>query len=123
MPQRIRVAAAGLHFGSDFVPVYQSHPDIERAAICDLNKPLLHTVGDRFSIEDRFTRLGDILAADYDAFHLLTPVSRHMEQSLAVLGAGKHCACAVPMATDLDSVKQIIDAEQQSGKNYVGKII
>ncbi len=119
MPKRICVAVVGLHFGSDFVPIYQSHPDVERVAICDLDEPLLHTVGDRFGVEDRFTRLDDILASDYDAVHLLTPVSRHVEQSLAVLGAGKHCACAVPMATDLGSLKQIIAAEQQSGKNYM----
>ncbi len=119
MPKRIRVAVVGLHFGSDFVPIYQSHPDVERVAICDLNEPLLHAVGERFHIDERFTRLDDLLAADFDAVHLLTPVSLHVEQSLAVLRAGKHCACAVPMATDLSSLKQIIDAERQSRKNYM----
>ena len=119
MPKRIRVAVVGLHFGADFVPIYKSHPDVERVAVCDLDEPLLYAAGDRFGIEDRFSSLEDLLASDYDAVHLLTPVSRHVEQSLAVLGAGKHCACAVPAAMDLGSLQQIINAEQQSGRNYM----
>ena len=118
MPRRIRAAVVGLHFGADFVPIYKSHPDVERVAVCDLDEPLLHAVGDRFGVTDRFRRLEDLLGSDYDAVHLLTPVARHVEQSLAVLGAGKHCACAVPMATDLDGLRQIVAAEQESGKNY-----
>ena len=119
MLKRIRVAVVGLHFGADFVPIYKSHPDVERVAVCDLDEPLLHAVGDRFGIEDRFSSLEDLLASEYDAVHLLAPVSRHVEQSLAVLGAGKHCACAVPMATDLAGLQQVLDAERQSGKNYM----
>jgi len=119
MPKRIRAAVVGLHFGADFVPIYKSHPDVERVAVCDLDEPLLHAVGDRFGIEDRFSTLEALLASEYDAVHLLTPVSRHVEQSLAVLGAGKHCACAVPTATDLDGLQRVIAAEWQSGKNYM----
>ena len=118
MPKRIRVAVVGLHFGADFVPIYKSHPDVERVAVCDLDEPLLHAVADRFGVKDRFHSLEDLLASDYDAVHLLTPVSLHVEQSLAVLGSGKHCACAVPMATDLGGLRQIIAAEQESGRNY-----
>lgn len=119
MTKRIRVAVVGLHFGADFVPIYSSHPDVERVAVCDLDKPLLHAVGDQFAIKDRFSSLEALLASDCDAVHLLTPVSRHVDQSLAVLGAGKHCACAVPAAMDLTGLQQIIDAERQSGKNYM----
>src|SRR5699024_11905040 len=32
---------------------------------------------------------------------------------------GKHCACAVPMATDLEDLNQIIAAQERSGKNYM----
>src|SRR5689334_237791 len=96
--RKIRLAVIGLHFGAAFVPIYQQHPDIEQVGLCDLDTELLHAVGERFGIVDRFTRLGDILSTDtYDAVHLATPVPSHVEQTLAVLRAGKHCACAVPM--------------------------
>lgn len=117
---KLRIAVVGLHFGSAFVPIYQNHPDIEQVAICELNGERLHRIGDQFGIQDRFTHLEDVLADDrYDAVHLVTPVPLHVEQIIATLTAGKHCACAVPMATDLDDLRLIIAAQRRSGKNYM----
>ncbi len=117
---KINIAVVGLHFGAAFVPIYQSHPDVARVAVCDLDKARLNQVADRFGIPDRFTRLEDILNnPTYDAVHLLTPVPLHVEQTLAVLAAGKHCACAVPMATSLDDLERILTAQQETGKNYM----
>ena len=120
MPAPIRLAVVGLHFGAAFVPIYQQHPDVAQVAVCDLDEPLLHRVADRFGVAERFTRLEDVLAAnDIDAVHLLTPVPLHVEQTLAVLAAGKHCACAVPMATSIDDLRRIIAAQHASGKKYM----
>ena len=120
MPGPIRLAVVGLHFGAAFVPIYQQHPDVARVAVCDRDEPLLHRVADRFGVAERFTRLEDVLADDMiDAVHLLTPVPLHTEQTLAVLKGGKHCACAVPMATNLDDMRRILAAQQASGKNYM----
>jgi predicted dehydrogenase len=117
---RVRIAVVGLRFGAAFVPIYRRHPNVEQVVLCDRNEPRLHEVGDRFGIPDRFTRLEDLLDADLcDAFHLLTPVPFHVEQTLSVLEAGKHCACAVPMATDLDGLRRIVAAQRRSGKNYM----
>ncbi|MEZ4679563.1 MAG: Gfo/Idh/MocA family oxidoreductase [Caldilineaceae bacterium] len=116
----MRIGVVGLHFGAEFVPIYQQHPDVEGVAICDMNPDVLQRVGDRFGIEDRFTQLDDLLAdARYDAVHLLTPVPLHVAHTLAVLNAGKHCACAVPMATSLEDLERIIAAQEASGKNYM----
>src|SRR5687767_1808247 len=118
--KHLRIAVVGLHFGAEFVPIYQQHPDVERVAVCDLNEAVLARVADRFGVEDRYTRLDDLLADErYDAVHLLTPVPLHVEQTLAVLRAGKHCACAVPMATSLEDLRRIIAAQQASGKHYM----
>lgn len=118
----IRLAVVGLHFGTAFVPIYQSHPDVERVVVCDRNETLLGQVGERFGVPaaDRFASFEAVLdASDVDAVHLLTPVPLHVEQTLAVLGSGKHCACAVPMATDLDGLRRVLAAEQASGRNYM----
>jgi predicted dehydrogenase len=116
----MRIGVVGLHFGAEFAPIYQRHPDVESVAICDLNEEVVQRVGDRFGIEDRFTQMEELLKDEsIDAIHLLTPVPLHVEHTLAVLKAGKHCACAVPMATALDDLWRIIDAQQASGKNYM----
>jgi predicted dehydrogenase len=117
---RVSLAVVGLGFGAAFVPIYQRHPDVERVLLCDRNEARLHELGDRFGISDRFTRLEELLNTDIcDAVHLLTPVPLHVEQTLAVLAAGKHCAFAVPMATDLDDLRRIVVAQRRSGKNYM----
>ena len=116
----MRIAVVGLHFGAEFVRIYQQHPDVQRVAICDMNAQVLQRVGDKFGIEDRFSSLDQLLTDEgYDAVHLVTPVPLHVEQTLAVLGAGKHCACAVPMATSLEDLGRIIAAHKASGKKYM----
>lgn len=118
--RRIRLAVVGLHFGAAFVPIYQLHPDVEQVILCDRDEALLHTLGERFGITERFADLDTLLSADVcDAVHLLTPVPLHVEQTLAALQAGKHCACAVPMATTLADLRRILDAQRSSGKNYM----
>ncbi len=116
----VRVVVVGLRFGSAFVPIYQRHPNVERVGICETDPAVLAEVGDRHGVEDRFARLEDVLAdGRYDAVHLVTPVARHVEQTLAVLGAGKHCACAVPMATRLEDLRAIVDARRSAGRIYM----
>jgi predicted dehydrogenase len=116
----MRIAVVGLGFGADFAPIYQAHPDVTAVAICDPSESRLAEVGDKLGIAERFTSLEAIIAdGTYDAVHLLSPVPFHVEQTLAVLGAGMHCACAVPMATSIEDLWRIIDAQQASGKNYM----
>jgi len=116
----LRVVVVGLGFGSSFVPIYQKHPAVASVGICDANPERLAAAAIRFSVESVYATLDDVLAdASVDAVHLLTPVPFHFVQTMAVLGAGKHCACAVPMATELDHLHQIVEARRQAGKVYM----
>jgi predicted dehydrogenase len=116
----VRLALVGLNFGAHWVSVYQEHPNVEYVALCDTNQDLLDRVAEKHHIERRYTRLESILKSDdYDAVHLLTPIPLHAEQTISVLSAQKHCACAIPMAVSLDDVRRIVTAQQQSGKNYM----
>jgi len=120
MASGLSVAVVGLGFGRAFVPIYQAHPNVDRVVLCERNAELLQQFGDEFGIPDRYEDLDQILQDGHiDAVHLLTQVPRHVEQTLAVLNAGKHCACAVPMGTTLDGLRQIVEAEKRSGKNYM----
>lgn len=120
MDKRLRIAVVGLGFGAAFVPIYQAHPGVESVAICDPNEDLLGRVGDRFEIRDRHRTFEEVIAEPaIDAVHILSPVRFHVEQTLAVLAAGKHCACAVPMATRLEDLEAIIDAQRRAGVSYM----
>ena len=117
MSAGLTVAVVGLGFGQDFVPVYASHPDVDRVVLVDLDADRLTAVGERFALPDRRTDVSDVLDdPSVDAVHVLAPVALHDDLSVAVLEAGKHCACAVPMATSLADLDRIIAAQRASGR-------
>lgn len=120
MSKKLRIALVGLGFGAEFAPIYLDHPDVESIAICDSNEERLRAVGERFNIQSRFRDIEEVLQSpDIDAVHLVSGIPDHARQTIAVLSAGKHCACTVPMATSISDLRAIIAAQKQSGKNYM----
>ncbi|SEE20979.1 Gfo/Idh/MocA family protein [Ruania alba] len=120
MSAAINIAVVGLGFGEAFVPIYQAHPSVGRIALVDVSTERLARVGEMYGVESRYTSYEDMLAdSTWDAVHILAPVSFHANYTLAALRAGKHVACAVPMATDLADIDEIIEAQAASGKQYM----
>jgi predicted dehydrogenase len=120
LEKKIHVALVGLRFGAQFIPIYLQHPNVASLTICDIVADRLTKWGDQYEIEARAEDLSQILGRDdIDAVHLVTPIPVHVEQTLAVLGSGKHCACTVPMATSLKDLNAIVAAQRKSNKNYM----
>ncbi|QNE21372.1 Gfo/Idh/MocA family oxidoreductase [Kribbella qitaiheensis] len=116
----IDVIVVGLGFGADFVPIYQAHESVGRVAVVDSNPDRTASVADRFDVADRFASLEEALhAPGWDAVHLVTPVALHAGQVQQVLKSGRHCASAVPMATTLNDLDQLIAAQDEAGRNYM----
>jgi predicted dehydrogenase len=118
----VRVAIAGLGFGSEFIPIYQAHPDAEMFAVCRRNRAELDACGDKFGIpkERRYTSYEEMLKnADIDAVHINSPIPDHGPQTIAALKAGKHVACTVPMATSKEQIKEIVELQRKVGKVYM----
>lgn len=120
MSNKINIAVVGLNFGSSFVPSYKYHPGVGEVTICDFNRDLVNRVGDRWDIPKRYYSLDEVLSDPaIDAVHLLTNITGHVDQSVAVLESGKHCACAVPMSLTSEGVERIVAAQEKSGKVYM----
>ncbi len=117
--KRLKVAVVGLGFGAEFVPIYRDHPNVASVTLCDPRPETLKHVGDRFGIAERFVDFDAVLDSDVDAVHLVTPIPLHGSQALAVLNAGKHCACTVPMAIALDDLHAIVAAQRHNGLTYM----
>lgn len=117
----VRIAVVGLgSFGRSWVSAYSELPDVAYVGVCEPDDALLHAVGDEFGIERRHRDLDAVLAGEeYDAVHLVTPIPLHVEQSIAVLEAGKHCACAIPMALTLEDVERVVAAARASVRTYM----
>jgi predicted dehydrogenase len=120
--KRVRVAIVGLGFGSEFIPIYQAHPDAEMYAVCRRNRAELDACGDKFGIpkERRFTDFDAMLRdPNIDAVHINSPIPDHGPQTIAALKAGKHVACTVPMATSKEQIKEIVELQRSVGKVYM----
>jgi predicted dehydrogenase len=116
----LRIAVVGLGFGAEFVPIYLDHPDVSSVAICDSEPARLDKTARRFGVRQRFASLEEVLRSDeIDAVHLVSGIPDHARQAVAVLNAGKNCACTVPMATTLDDLRAIIAAQRSSGRHYM----
>lgn len=116
----VRIALVGLGFGAEFIPIYQAHPNVEIAAICQRSRDKLDAIGDAFGIRDRYTDYAELLRDEsIDAVHINTPIPDHARQSIAALRAGKHVACTVPMATTLDELREIVTLSEQTGLRYM----
>jgi predicted dehydrogenase len=117
---KIRIAVVGLGFGAEFVPIYLDHPDVESVAICDSNPLRLKKTAAQFHIKQCFDDIEAVIQSGaFDAVHLVSGIPDHARQTVAVLKSGKHCACTVPMATNLADLRAIIAASQESTKNYM----
>ncbi len=120
MSQKVKVALAGLGFGSEFIPIYQQHPQAELVAVCQRTEDKLKKTADYFGIAGRYVRYEEMLEdPQIDAIHINTPIPDHAEQSIQALLAGKHVACTVPMATSIEDCHRIVEAQQRSGKKYM----
>ena len=118
--KKLNVAIVGLNFGVLFVPRYKFHPNVGEITICDFNREIVRTIGDRLGIKKHCYSLDDVINdPDIDAVHLLTNIPDHAKQSADVLRAGKHCACAVPMSITHQGIRDVMTAQEESGKKYV----
>jgi predicted dehydrogenase len=117
---RIRLAVVGLGFGGLFVPVYRDHPDVAEVIPFDLDDRRLAATCEQHGVTSRFSSFEEIVdSREIDAVHLATPIPMHAQQALELMYAGKHCACAVPMATSLADLEALVQAQQETNSNYM----
>ena len=118
--KKVNIAVVGLGFGGAFVDIYKHHPHVGTVGVYDTDSALMEKVSQSLGISKVYRNFDAILAdASVDAIHLVTPIPLHEQQTVAVLEAGKHCACTVPMAISLEGIKKIFEAVKKAGKNYM----
>ncbi len=120
MSKPVNVAMVGLGFGSEFIPIYQRHPNANVHAICRRDVDEMNKVGDRFGIANRYTTFEEVLAdPEVDFVHINSPIPDHGWMSIAALKAGKHVMCTVPMATTIEECQEICELVEKTGLKYM----
>ena len=120
---RIRVAVVGVRGqGRSHLGAYGRIPDVEIAAICDIDESILDS---RISeVEkatnkkpERYTDIRKLLEnKDIDAISIATPNHNHALQAIWSLQAGKHVYCEKPCSHNIFESKQIVAAARKYGK-------
>lgn len=120
MSRKLRIGLVGLGFGINYLKVYVKHPDVEYVGVCDISEQKLKDAGQKYGITRLYRTLDAMIASkEFDAIHLMTQIPDHAAQTIQVLGAGLHCACALPMGVSLDELKLVADAVKRSGCRYM----
>jgi predicted dehydrogenase len=116
----LNAAIVGLGFGAEFIPIYQRHPQVSVAAICQRNEARLSQVGEAFGIDKCYTRYDELLAdSGIDFVHINSPIPDHAWMSIEALRAGKHVMCTVPMATTIADCEKICQLVADTGLKYM----
>lgn len=118
--RQLTIAIIGLGFGAEFLPIYLRHPNVKRVVLVDADAPRREALANAYGIDAGAASFEEVLAdASIDVVHILTPVPMHADMVVAALEAGKHVACAVPMATSLEDIDRIIRAQNAAERNYM----
>lgn len=121
MPNKLKVGFVGLRRGSGLVRSLAGHPQVEVAALCDLDEPSLTKLGADFGVSDRqmFTEFEAFVNAPIDIVVIATPIEFHASQAIAALESGKHVLCEQTAAYTLAECEQLVNAVHKSGRVYM----
>ncbi|HUT56667.1 MAG TPA: Gfo/Idh/MocA family oxidoreductase [Phycisphaerae bacterium] len=106
-------------FAGSFIPLFKSHPLVERVVLCDLDAAKLKAAADKHGIDRTCPSLDALCQEDVDAIAIFTQHHIHGPQAAQALKAGKHVYSAVPAAASVEEAKAIVQAARQTGRIYM----
>jgi predicted dehydrogenase len=128
----ISIGLVGLGaFGSEFAPLFNAHPLVDRVALCDREPERVAKFARdprfqaKFRPADAYTSLDDICRADLDALVLITQPWLHAPQAIQAMESGKHVYSAVPVIwmpdaeEVLDWCDRVVRACERTGMHYM----
>jgi predicted dehydrogenase len=114
------VAFAGARRASSFFKAFQSHPETEIVALCDVHEPTLRDAGRATGI-DRLYAVYEQMLDDVrpDAVVIATPMQFHAAHSLAALQRNIHVLSEVTACVSLDEARWLVQACNASRAIYM----
>ncbi|WP_248927277.1 Gfo/Idh/MocA family protein [Paenibacillus hamazuiensis] len=98
---------------------YANNPEVELAAICDMNRGRAEEKAAKYNIPNVYTDASDLLGnGDVDAVSICTWNNTHAEFSIAALDAGKHVLCEKPLCQTVEQALAVQEAVRRSGKVF-----
>ena len=103
---KVGIVGTGGIARNDHIPGWQTIPDVEIVAVCDIDKARAATAGQQAGTTAVFTDYKKLMQRkEIDAVDICTPNLSHTPIVLAALAAGKHVICEKPLAVTTKEVK------------------
>jgi predicted dehydrogenase len=117
----IKVGVIGSGIGRTHLFGYRAQGDaVNIVALCDVNKTRLNIVADEFDIPLRYTDIDQLLASgEVEAVSICLPNHLHAPVAVAALEAGLHVLCEKPLAENMASAQNVVDAVEKGPTKFM----
>ncbi|WJH32732.1 Gfo/Idh/MocA family oxidoreductase [Paenibacillus sp. CC-CFT747] len=114
---KLGIIGTGNIFKAAHLKPLLEHPEVEIAAVCDVNKERVEEYADHYKIPYAYTNYQDLLKhEEIDAIDICTPNLFHSEIAIAGLKAGKHVFVEKPDAVNPEEAQKMADVAKESGR-------
>ncbi len=113
-----KVGICGVNFGSAFAPLFKAHPQCDELVLCDLRADALARVAKEVGVARTCASFDELLASDVDAVAIFTQRWLHGPMAIKALKAGKHVYSAVPVASSLEELQELVETVRSTGLTY-----
>jgi len=114
MPKQTKVAViGGGYLGKIHAKIYHNMPNVELAAVVDVNKDKVATISQQYQCAG-FTSFDD-LPTDLEAVSIVVPTSSHLSVSQFFLEKGIHTMLEKPIASSVEESERIVKQAERSG--------
>lgn len=114
----LKIGIAGVR-GLSAMMGFHALPDVQVAALCDLDTGLLAKMAAQHGIPHTYRVYEDMLESGIDAVVIATPMQCHVPQALAALEAGKHVLSEVTAGVTMDELWWLIECVEKHNKIYM----
>ncbi len=115
---RLNMAIIGAGtWGETHAYIYDNHPDVTLAAICDLNGERAKGLADKFGLPESAVYVDHtemLRKADIDAVAIVTPDFSHCQIAVDCANAKKHFILEKPLTTSREEAIQIVEAVKRN---------
>ncbi len=120
MKQKLRIGFVGCgQFCRAFVPLFQAHPAVEFVAVTDKIPERCQQYDEMFHVDRIYASFEQMIASDeINAVAIFSQRNQHGWMAIEALKAGKHVYSAVPMATDIGDILEIVRLVKETGLTY-----
>jgi predicted dehydrogenase len=120
MKEKIRIGFVGCgQFCRHFVPLFKKHPAVEFIGVTDKFPDRCIEYDRLFQVDKIYDSFDHMLASEeVNSIAIFSQRNQHGQMAIAALQAGKNVYSAVPMATSIDEIRQIVELVRQTGLAY-----